>query len=95
MAQRVRISCITKSDRPNIHERILQIGGQNPNGTPWRLSLQQAVAGIQNGSWDFYVSVNGRTADAIVAVGPSGQNYLRTTADSQTQNNLLSLPECE
>jgi hypothetical protein len=83
-----------KSDRPNAHERILQVGGVNPGGTRWKLSQEQAIAGIEDGRWQFYVSVNGQTVWVIVAVSRYGNKYLKTTADGEHPNNLLSLPEC-
>ena len=94
MAQQVQIGCINKSDRPNPHERILQVGGVNPDGTRWKLSQEQAIAGIEDGRWQFYVSVNGQTVWVIVAVSRYGNKYLKTTADGEQPNNLLSLPEC-
>ena len=94
MAQQVQIRCINKSDRPNPHERILSVGGVNPDGTRWKLSQEQAIKGIEDGRWQFYVSVNGQTVWVVVAQSRYGNKYLKTTADGEHPNNLLSLPEC-
>ena len=94
MADNVRISCINKTNRLSAHERIRNIGGVNPNGTRWKLSLEEAIVGIESGKWNFYVSVNGQTVWVVVAKSAAGNKYLKTTSDGEQPNNLLSLPEC-
>lgn len=93
MATNVQISCINKSDRTNPHERIMSIGGIQ-NGKRWKLSQQDAIAGIEKGSWKFYVSINGKSVWVVIAISPYGHKYLKTENDGTQQNNLLSLPEC-
>ena len=94
MASRHQISCINKTDRYDPHDRIRSIGGLNGDGTRWKLSQLKAIAGIEEGKWSFYVSMNGRYVDVIVAVSRYGNKYLKTEADGEHPNNLLSLPEC-
>lgn len=91
---RVRIQCVNKTDRYNPHERIASVGGVNPNGTRWKLSLTEAIAGVEAGKYDFFVQVNGRAVEVIVAISQAGNKYLKTEADGEQPNNLLSLPEC-
>jgi Protein of unknown function (DUF3892) len=94
MVSRHEIRCINKSDRYDPHERILAVGGVNGDGTRWKLSQQDAIAGIDSGKWLFYVSVAGRTVDVMVAISRFGHKYLKTAADGEQPNNLLSLAEC-
>ena len=95
MAASVRISCINKTDRTNAHERISHIGGVNPDGTRWKLTLAAAIAGVESGEWAFYVEQPaGHRVDVIVAVSASGNKYLKTKADGEQPDNLLALPEC-
>jgi hypothetical protein len=94
MAQRVEIDCINKSGRRHAHERILFVGGPNPSGSRWKLSQQQAVEGIKNAKWAFYVNVGGRSVAVLVARGEWGHEYLKTEADGTEPDSLLRLPEC-
>ncbi len=91
---RHQISCINKSDRYDAHERILQIGGVNNDGTRWKLSQVVAITAIEEGKYSFFVTAGGRTADVIVAVSRYGNKYIKTEAEGEQPDNLLSLPEC-
>ncbi len=93
MAISYQISCINKTDRSSAHERIHSVGGVH-DGTRWKLTQEAAIAGIENGSWLFYVNRDGYRADVIVSKSALGHKYLKTVADGVQPDNLLSLPEC-
>ncbi len=95
MAASHQVTCIVP-DGSDADRRIDSIGGSTgakETGGAWKLSLDKAIAGIENGTWAFYTMVNGQRADVIVA-SRNGRKYLKTTADGEEPNNLLSLPEC-
>ncbi|MFV8374006.1 DUF3892 domain-containing protein [Flavobacterium sp. GSP11] len=91
---RHEIKCINKSDRKNLHERIENIGGLNPNGTRWRISQERAIQGIESGKWAFYVKNPDNIIVDVIISNHNGNKYLKTKNDSLESNNLLSLPEC-
>ena len=91
---RHRVSCINKrGGHYNPHERISHIGGVNENGTRWKLSDDEAIKAIEDRKYDFYVFVNGRSVNVVIATH-SGRKYLKTETDGYGPDNLLSLPEC-
>jgi hypothetical protein len=90
----VRISCINKDPRYDPHHAITHVGGVNSDSTRWRLTLAEAINAIETGKHSFYVSVNNDPVRVIVAVSPHGHKFLKTVADGDHPNNLLSLSEC-
>ncbi len=87
------IKCVNKSDRYNPHERITHVGGDSGGG--WRVTQEQAIAHIEGGEWRFWVAPPGQESVwVVVGVSRYGNKYLKTTADGEQPNNLLSLPEC-
>ena len=90
---RIRIECVARSDGRDPHERIHGVGGRNGDGMRWRLTEAAVIARIEGG-WDFFVERPvGHTIRVVVATR-QGQKYLRTEADGEQPDNLLSLPEC-
>lgn len=84
----VQVKCINKQPRNNPYEGITYLGGDG-----WKWTRQQVIASIEEKSNTFYTLVRGNRGDIGVVDGPNGK-YLRTYADGQWNDNLLSLPEC-
>ncbi|ANK79397.1 MAG: hypothetical protein TEF_00285 [Rhizobiales bacterium NRL2] len=95
MAARHEITCIIP-DGADEDRRIDSIGGKTGaknGGGPWRLPLDKAIAGIENGTWAFWTQGGGKPVNVIVA-SRNGRKYLKTENDGAEPNNLLSLPTC-
>ena len=93
MAQNIEVKCINKTDRTDPHERIRNIGGVNPDGGRWKMSVPDAILAMEQKKYIFYVSAEEKTVWVVIAVH-NGRKYLRTEPDGIQPNNLLALPEC-
>ena len=89
--QTIQIKCINKNPREDIHHRITHVGGYTDK--PWKITLDEAIRYIETDEWNFFTHVNGYSRWVIVATR-NGRKYLKTEADQDTPDNLLSLPEC-
>ena len=99
MAQHLRIRCVLKTGRTGAHECIHSVGGLKPDGSHWKLTQDQAISGIEDGTYVLYIErPAGHRIDVIVAVSADGSKslnkYLKTMADREQPDNLLSLPAC-
>lgn len=94
MATDIQITCIKKLDRDNPHERITHIGGLRNDGKRWKRTQEQAIEDINSGTYKYWVHVNNKSVWVEVATSRFGNEYIKTEADGEDQNNLLSLPEC-
>ncbi len=94
MAVNVQIHCINKSDRTNVHERIQSVGGINADGTRWKLTEDEAIAGIKADKWKFWTTGGGKSVWVIIAKTAQRHEYLKTEPDGVVPDNLLALPEC-
>ena len=91
----IRIRCINNNDRNDQYTRITHIGGQNDDGARWKRTQSQAIHDIETGTYAYFVErPAGDRVNVIVAVSQHGNKYIKTTADGDAPNNLLSLPEC-
>jgi hypothetical protein len=61
----------------------------------WNLSIREAIEGVVDGKWSFYVELDMRgVLNVQVARTSSGTLYLKTETDRDTPDHLLCLPLC-
>lgn len=95
MAKTQTIRCIVKNDRLSPYEAIEYVGGLNPDGKRWKETQKWAVDGIDSGEWNLESEgSDGKRAKVITATSRFGHRYIKTVADQDTPDNLLSLPSC-
>jgi hypothetical protein len=88
-----QVTCKVKYEE---HERISEIGCVDQSGTQRRFKEDEAINLIEMREAEFYVDrPEGHTVRVIVAVSPQGHKFLKTEADGEKPNNLLSLPTCK
>jgi hypothetical protein len=89
----VQVTCITKPNTQSPHEHITHLG--NPKAA-WKWTREQVIASIDAKTNTFFVidPYKGKRAEVGV-VRPAGcPAYLRTHADGDWNDNLLSLDQC-
>jgi uncharacterized protein DUF3892 len=88
------IHCIKRSDLMNHDRRISRIGGVNPDGARWTMTVDEAIVAIEAGRWSFHIERNGRAVPIIIAISKYGSKYIKTADDRLHPESLLALPEC-
>jgi len=93
MVKTARIKCVNKDPRNDPYHAITHVGGFETS--QWKITLADAIGKIEKGEWRFYVEQPRNDKVWVeVAVSRFGNKYLKTEADGDEPNNLLSLPEC-
>lgn len=83
-----QVTCINKNNRTSPYERITHIGWPGK-----KITAEQAIQDIRRDSKAYYVSVGNHSVWLTIGI-KDGKPYLTTERDGDTQDNLLSLPEC-
>ena len=64
------------------------------DGPRWRLPVDDAIRGVLDGKFAFFIQGVYDTVNVQVATSPSGLLYLRTEVDQDAPDELLFLPRC-
>jgi hypothetical protein len=89
-----RIKCVNVSEHPEYHRRIASIGCLHTDGTPVKISHDDAVHGILNNQWIFDAEIGGNVVVVTLGTGPQGERYLKGWGDGDSPETLLKLPRC-
>jgi hypothetical protein len=86
------ITCVKLAVREPRNATIAKIGGWNSDSSRWQLSLEDAIAGVEQGRWAFYTLVDGRRVPVVVGQDANGHKMLKAEGDGEQPTVLMSLP---
>jgi Protein of unknown function (DUF3892) len=90
----IEVQCVTRSKSENAHECIQYLGGVDYNGKRWQKTVPEAILEMRQRGVHFYVTEGEHEVPLVITTDKSGHRYLRTQADGDKPDHLLSLPEC-
>ncbi len=88
--RRRAVSSVIRAYSHDPLERIETIGGQNSDNTRWQLSQTAAIAAIEAGTDEFFVTADGQPVKLIV-VTHRGLKYLKSEREKTHPDDLLTL----
>ena len=50
----------------SIYSNVEFIGGDNKDGTKWKIPLERAIEGIKSNKWDFFIVINSHEVNFVV-----------------------------
>ena len=91
MSHRFQILCIKTVKSPE-GLKLSQIGGKNPLGETWSLSLERAIDFMKSGEMEFFMTIEGKTYDFLLS--ETGEGYLAFASGSKDFSLVFNLPGC-
>jgi hypothetical protein len=92
MAMLLKVNWVDLSDQDDPYQRIRNIGG-NSKGLEWKHTCAQALLFIDRGEFCYCVEQDDLALKLKVGLAPDGAKFLKTDADSDQPQSLLSLAE--
>ena len=89
-----QITCITRVNHAEPALQITHVGGPNPKGRGWRLTLAEALEGMVSGRWSFFVIKDAQRIKLMVGVSQNGYRYIKSENENSVPHTLLELPDC-
>lgn len=89
-----QITCADFAVDDDGNQYISTIGGSVGEAV-WKLPVQQAIAGMVSGNLSFYTLADGMQATVLIGTSASGYQYLTTSPDGTTANNLDTIAQTQ
>ncbi len=91
---RLEVTHILEAESDKAYRSVAAVGGTMAEGARWLVSLAEAVRGVEEGRWSFYVrGRDDRKIALIVACAEDGTRYLKGAKDPADPVTLLLLPK--
>ena len=84
------VSTVTRAYSHDPLERIDSIGGINSDNTRWKLTQAAAIAAIEAGTDEFFVTATDQSVKLVV-LSHRDQKYLKTEREKTHPDDLLTL----
>jgi hypothetical protein len=89
----LEVTQIIEVENSKAYHAVAAVGGTMAEGARWLVSQADAVRGVEEGRWTFYVrGREGRKIALVVAVAEDGTHYLKGAKDPIDPVTLLLLP---
>ena len=86
---------VTCREKHSLFERVVSIGcAESGTGLFRRFTEEEAIQRIKKGTDKFYVEKPEGHSVWLIVAERDGREYLKTEADGEKPDNLLSQPEC-
>ena len=89
MATKHEVTSISRTLAPNGLEMISYIGGNGNESRSWKISQQEAITGIENNIWEFFIKQGSKTHNLIVCVCPLGTKCLKIEEECLEPSHVL------
>jgi len=88
----LEVTWVDQADHPDPGQRIGQVGGHSGK-LKWQHTQAQAIEAIEQDVFAYYVKKDDQILKLEVGLAPNGCKYLKTEADADAPQLLLSLPK--
>ncbi len=95
MVREAQITCVMKTERSAAYDRISFLGGGRHPSWNWEISHARAIDLLEHDRYRFYTRTGaGERLYLVVVTSADGHKYIKTVADDEQPEHLLTLPDC-